>query len=142
MKISITLLIFLACNQLQAQDGAKGMCATVHGCPTSGMSAQEQEQWSHERGGNTKPANNSYETARMHSLHPTIGLRISAGEFVKQYNSHCEVYRTITAHNETDEIACGGGYDELVGNLPPSEYIYIDNGVITAIQKRQPTSRF
>ena len=107
------------------------------------MSAQEQEQWSHETGGNTKTAQGSYETARTPSIYPAIGTRISTGEFLKQYNAHCEVRRTITAHNESDELACGGGYaGELVGTLPPSDYIYIDNGVITAIQGREPMSRF
>jgi hypothetical protein len=141
MKRLIALAaLALAANHLLAADNT---CATVHGCPPSGMSAQEQDQWRNETGGNTKPAKGSSETARTHSIHPTIGMRISAGEFVKQYDSHCEVHRTITAHNETDEVACGGGYaGELVGNLPPSEYIYIDNGVITAIQKREPTARF
>lgn len=140
MKILLTLLVLLACNHLKAEDNT---CTTVHGCPVSGMSAQEQEQWSHETGGNTKPARGSYETARTHSIYPTIGMRISAGEFLKQYDAHCEVHRTITAHNESDELACGGGYaGELVGNLPASDYIYIDNGVITAIQKREPMSRF
>lgn len=140
MKILLTLLVLLGCSHLQAEDNT---CATVHGCPISGMSAQEQEQWSHETGGNTKPAHGFYETARTRSIYPTIGTRISTGEFLKQYDANCEVHRTITAFNESYELACGGGYaGEEVGNLPPSDYIYIDNGVITAIQGRQPMSRF
>jgi len=127
MKILMTAFLIVATSSVCAQDSSKGTCPTIHACTPPGMT---KEQWANDP--NSHPSippqrtlhDDMADYRKEHWMKATIGMKVSADDLFAHNERPCEkVNRTITAHGERDQVICA------------PEYIYIDDGIITSIQR-------